>query len=354
MFYQKLLKPILFKFDPENVHDFFVWTGEVLGKFGPSRKLVALFYKYKGPDISIIVDGISYKTPFILSAGFDYNARLINILPEISFGGVEVGSVTARPCLGNEKPRLIRLPKSKSILVRKGLRNEGVDAVIHRLKKYAIKKDFVIGVSIAQTNDEKNCSAETGLEDYLYSFKRLNEENVGDYYTVNISCPNAFGGETFAKPALLDLLVSRLSSIRCEKPVYVKMPINLEWSEFDNLLKVLNKFEIIKGVIIGNLNKDYNSLDYRNEAPDEYKGGLSGKPCFEISNDLIRKTRSAYSKRFTIIGCGGVLTPLDMAQKFAAGSDLVALITGMIYNGPSLVKLLSSYYANHLIKQNGK
>lgn len=354
MFYQKLLKPILFKFDPENVHDFFVWTGELLGKFRLSRKLVALFYKYKGPDISIIVDGISYKTPFILSAGFDYNARLINILPEISFGSVEVGSVTARACLGNNKPRLIRLPKSKSILVRKGLRNDGVDAVIDRLKKYAIQKDFVVGVSIAQTNDEKNCSAETGLADYLYSFKRLNEENVGDYYTINISCPNAFGGETFAKPVLLDLLVSRLSAIRCQKPVYVKMPINLEWSEFDNLLKVLNKFEIIKGVIIGNLNKDYNSLDYRNEAPDEYNGGLSGKPCFELSNYLIKRTREAYGKRFTIIGCGGVMSPDDMIQKIEVGADLVALITGMIYNGPSIVKSLSNYYANHLIKQNGK
>lgn len=354
MFYKNLLKPILFKFDPENVHDFFVWTGEFLGKFGLSRKLVALFYKYKRSDISVMVDGLKYRTPFILSAGFDYNARLINILPEISFGGVEVGSVTARPCLGNEKPRLIRLPKSKSILVRKGLKNDGVDAVIDRLKKYTIQKDFVVGISIAQTNDEKNCSVETGLEDYYYSFRKLNEENVGDYYTVNISCPNAFGGETFSEPRLLDLLISKLSTIRCEKPVYVKMPINLEWAEFDNLLKVLNKFEIIKGVIIGNLNKDYDHLDHRNEAPKEYKGGISGKPCFKLSNNLIKKTRNVYGKRFTIFGCGGVMSRESMVQKFEAGSDLVALITGMIYNGPSLVKSLSSYYASHLVEQNGK
>jgi len=345
MFYQKILKPLLFKFDPENVHDFFVWTGEILGKFKLTKRFVAFFYKYNKADISKTIDGIKYKTPFLLSAGFDYNGRLINILPEISLGGVEVGSVTARPCLGNEKPRLIRLPKSKSILVHKGLRNDGVDVVIERIKKYSLKKGFVIGISIAQTNDQKNCSKETGLNDYYYSFKRLNEENVGDYYTINISCPNAFGGEMFTSPELLNLLISKLATIECSKPVYIKMPINLEWTQFEELLKVLERFQFIKGVIIGNLNKDYNYLDYRDEAPKKYMmGGISGRPCFELSNELIRKTRETYKNRFTIVGCGGVLSQKDMIQKFEAGSDLVALITGMIYNGPSFIKELSNQY----------
>lgn len=350
MLYQKLLKPIFFKFDPENVHNFFVWFGGSSGNSKFCRKLISFFYKYEGKDISKKINGLFFKTPFILSAGFDYNGRLLNILPEISFGSVEVGSITARTCPGNPKPRLKRLIKSQSILVNKGLCNDGVDAVIQRLKKYKKRDDFVVGISIAKTNDKGCVTVDDGLEDYFYSFKRLIEEDVGDYYTINISCPNAYGGETFTKPESLDLLISRLSSVQCFKPVYVKMPINLEWSEFDNLLKVLNKFEIIKGVIIGNLNKDYDSLEHRSEAPQEYRGGLSGKPCFEISNDLIRKTRNAYGKRFTIIGCGGVLSPDDMAQKFAAGSDLVALMTGIIYNGPGFIKTLSNYYANHLIK----
>ncbi|MEK7669044.1 MAG: quinone-dependent dihydroorotate dehydrogenase [Patescibacteria group bacterium] len=344
MFYQKLLKPILFKFDPERVHDFFVWTGEFLGKNILSRKLVSFFYKYKGKNISKVVDGLKYQTPFILSAGFDYNGRLLNILSEISFGGAEIGSVTARPCSGNKKPRLKRLPKSRSILVNKGLKNDGVEIIIERLKKYHKKGDFVVGVSIAQTNDEKNCSVQTGLEDYFYSWKRLNEENVGDYYTINISCPNAFGGEMFTNPELLNLLISKISIIKCQKPIYVKMPINLEWLEFNELLKVLDKFEMIKGVVIGNLNKDYNSLDYKDEAPKEFWGGLSGKPCFKLSNELIRKTRTTYDQRFTIIGVGGVMSPQNMIEKFEAGADLVALITGMIYNGSSFIKELSKEY----------
>lgn len=345
MLYKKVLKPILFKFDPEMVHNFFVDVGEILSRSFFSRGLTSFLYGYKGRDISKKVDGLTYKTPFILSAGFDYNGRLINILPEVSFGGVEVGSITARPCKGNDKPRMIRLPKSKSILVNKGLLNDGVEAIIERLKNFKKVDDFIVGVSIAHTNDKETSTVEAGMEDYFYSFKRLNEENIGDYYSINISCPNAFGGETFANPDLLLPLLSKISDVKCSKPVYVKMPINLKWVEFDKLLRVLERFEFIKGVIIGNLNKDYNSLDFRNEAPQEYSGGLSGKPCFEASNKLIRKTRDAYGKRFTIIGCGGVMSRENMMEKFDAGSDLVALVTGMIYNGPGFIKELSDYYS---------
>ena len=249
MFYQKILKPILFKFDPEKVHNLFIDFGEFAGNNFFLRKLINVFYGYRGKDISKTVDGITYKTPFILSAGFDYNARLKNILPEISFGGVEVGSVTAKVCEGNLKPRLTRLPKSRSIIVNKGLRNDGVETIIKRLKKYPstssgqANKNFVVGVSIARTNDKESSSVEDGIADYFYSFRRLNEENIGDYYTLNISCPNAFGSETFADPQMLPLLLSKISSVKCDKPVYIKMPINLEWQKFNELLKIIEKFE---------------------------------------------------------------------------------------------------------------
>lgn len=351
MLYQKILKPILFKFDPEMVHDRFVNLGELLGKSDFLKRAVSFFYEYKGKDISKKVDGLTYKTPFILSAGFDYNARLLNILPEISFGGVEIGSVTARACAGNPKPRLTRLPKSRSILVNKGLRNDGVEKIIERLKieklKDGKKKNFVVGISIARSNSKECASVEAGIEDYFYSFRRLNEENVSDYYTLNISCPNAFGGETFADSVLLLRLLSKICEVKCDKPIYIKMPINLEWQKFNGLLKILEKFEMIKGVVIGNLNKNYDSLDVRDEAPSEYKGGLSGKPCFKLSNELIKQTRAAYGQRFTIIGCGGVMSLENMKEKFEADADLVALLTGMIYNGPGFIKELAEYYSKN-------
>ena len=353
MLYTHLLKPILFKFDPEAVHDFFVSSGEFFGTNPVTRGLVGLVYGYHGRDISKIVDGITYRTPFLLSAGFDYNGRLSNILSHIGFGGEEVGSVTARACEGNAKPRLTRLLESKSILVNKGLRNEGVDAVIKRLQKRksrrglaseASPRKFVVGVSIARTNDAQSVPIQAGIEDYVYSFKRLNEEGIGDYYTINISCPNAFGGESFANPDLLERLLSALATVPCSKPVYIKMPINLPWDDFNALLKVIVAHKL-KGVVIGNLNKDYSYLDMREEAPVAYKGGLSGKPCTHLSTDLIYKTREVYGKTLTIIGVGGVMSPETAQEKFDAGADLVQLISGMIFEGPGLVKRLCASYS---------
>ncbi|TSC69830.1 MAG: putative Dihydroorotate dehydrogenase (quinone), partial [Parcubacteria group bacterium Gr01-1014_46] len=239
MLYKKILKPILFLFDPEGVHDCFISLGELLGRFSITRFLIALPYKYRGKDISKTVDGIRYKTPFILAAGFDYNGRLTRILPSLSFGGVEVGSVTARKCEGNSKPRLVRLIKSKSILVNKGLRNDGVDAIIKRLKTTPKQENFIVGISIARTNDSQSSSLEDGIKDYCYSFRRLNEENIGDYYTINISCPNAFGGELFTAKESLTKLLTKLKNIPCKKPVYVKLPINMEWEKLEDLLEII-------------------------------------------------------------------------------------------------------------------
>lgn len=344
MIYTHILKPIFFRFDPETVHNIMVGFGEYIGAFPPARFLLSCVYGYRGKDASVIVDGIRYTTPVLLSAGFDYNGRLTQVLPMIGFGGEEVGSVTARRCEGNPQPRLRRLPQSKSIIVNKGLRNDGVDAVIRRLASRKKKKEFVVGVSIARTNDADACTIEEGIRDYAYSLRRLEEEQIGDYYTINISCPNAFGGEVFTTPQLLTQLLSHLSTITRSKPLYVKMPINLPWEDFKQLLDVIVRFGV-DGVIIGNLNKDYGSLDVRSEAPKDYSGGLSGKPCFSLSNNFIEKTKQVYGDTLTIIGCGGIFTAEDAMEKIRRGADLVQLITGMIYNGPSLVSDIAKAYA---------
>ncbi|MEK7077441.1 MAG: quinone-dependent dihydroorotate dehydrogenase, partial [Patescibacteria group bacterium] len=317
---------------------------EFLGRVPFLRALTSLAYGYRGPDISKTIDGIRYRTPVLLAAGFDYNAHLTQILPALGFGGVEVGSVTARRCEGNPKPRLTRLPQSKSIIVNKGLRNDGVDVIIKRLKAKKRVKDFVIGVSIARTNDEQSASLHGGIDDYYTSLKKLVVANIGDFYTINISCPNTFGGETFAKPELLEQLLTKLGEVTREKPVYVKMPINLPWEEFKKLLDIIVRHKL-NGVVIGNLNKNYDDLDKRSEAPQTYCGGLSGKPCFAHSNELIRRTKAEYGNKLTVFGCGGVLSPEDAMTKFKAGADLLQMITGMIYEGPGLLRRISRAYA---------
>lgn len=329
------------------MHDVFVATGEFFGRFALTRKLFALMYGYHGSDISKTVDGISYRTPILLSAGFDSDGRLTQILPSLSFGGEEIGSTTAHPCEGNPRPRMTRLIRNSSIIVFKGLRNRGVDALIARLKHTPRVPGFVVGVSIARTNEQSAATdVEAGIHDYVESFRKLNATGTGDYYTINISCPNSFTGETFIEPALLARLLPRLREIPCTKPVYLKMPINIPWEQFEQLLDIADK-NAIQGVIIGNLNKDYSHLKHPEDAPKEFRGGLSGMPTFKLSNELIKKTRAKYGTRFTIIGTGGIFTPEDAMAKFTAGADLIQLVSGMIFEGPGLMRKICERYAQN-------
>ncbi len=346
--YRRVLKPILFRFHPDGVHDAFVAAGEFAGRFAPARKLFGFFYNYRGVDISKTVDGITYRTPVLLSAGFDANGQLTRILPSFSFGGEEIGSTTAYPCEGNPRPRLMRLVRNKSIVVYKGLRNLGVDALISRLKRTPRISGFVIGISIARTNkQEASADVEAGILDYVESFKKLVAADVGDYYTINISCPNSHTGETFTDPALLALLLPRLLEIQCSKPTYLKMPINIPWEQFATLLDIADKNKM-HGVVIGNVNKNYGDLAHPEDAPKKFRGGLSGAPCFSLSNELVRRTRACYGKRFTIIGTGGIFTADDAMVKFAVGADLIQLVSGMIFEGPGLMKKICERYAKNL------
>ena len=220
-----------------------------------------------------------------------------------------------------------------------------------RLKRTPRVPDFVIGISIARTNiQEASTDVEAGIADYVDSFKTLNESGIGDYYTINISCPNSYTGETFTEPALLARLLPRLMAVSHTKPVYLKMPINVPWEQFSQLLDIADKNKI-EGIIIGNLNKNYGDLEYPQDAPKTFRGGLSGAPTFALSNELIKKTRVRYGKRFTIIGTGGIFTPDDALAKFDAGADLIQMVSGMVFEGPGLMRKICERY--HAYRQTG-
>ena len=198
----KYIKPALFKIDPETVHDLALSTGEFLGKNYLGRFITNVLYGRAPQQAFKKVDNITYTSPVILSAGFDYDGRLTRILPYLGFGGMEIGSTTALPCRGNNGKHLTRLPGDKSILVNKGLKNKGVDILIDKLINIPREPNFVIGISIARTNCLESSTIQSGINDYVYSLKKLSNKNIGDYYTINISCPNSHTGETFASPNL--------------------------------------------------------------------------------------------------------------------------------------------------------
>lgn len=339
--YSHILKPILFKFDPEFVHDKFTVLGGLLGKVGLFRIITKKLFRYDHPKLEQQIAGQNFDNPIMLSAGFDKHADLVNILPSIGFAGMEVGSITWKAYEGNPKPRLYRLPKSKGIVVYYGLKNLGSSETVKKIKK-TVKQQiqhsrFKMGVSIAKTNSKETCELDAGVNDYYHGLKDFVDAELGAFYTINISCPNAFGGEPFYSPKKLDALLKKLSTLEVTKPMYIKMPINLDWKDFDNLLKVIIKYKKVTGVVIGNLNKDRNDPNIVDELPENVKGSISGRPTFELSNNLIQKTYKKYKDKLIIIGVGGVFTAEDAYTKIKLGSSLVEMITGMIFGGPQVI-----------------
>lgn len=327
------MKPVLFRFDPERVHDAFTLFGSLLGATPIGRAFVAWLYRHDHPVLEQTMLGMHFSNPIGLSAGFDKNALLTDIMPSVGFGFEEVGSVTGEPCEGNPKPRLWRLPKSHGLVVNYGLKNDGCKVVARRLqgKRFA----FPIGISVAKTNSSATVETAAGIADYEKAFRAL--EGIADYLTINISCPNAYGGEPFASPERLELLLTRLDETPTSKPIFVKLPVDVTTDELDALVAVMERHRV-HGVIIANLTKrrDRAEID-QEEVHHVGRGGISGKPTLETSNALIAHLFRATGRRFVIVGSGGVFTAEDAYEKIRCGASLIQLITGMIFEGPQLI-----------------
>jgi len=335
--YVNFLKKIFFKFDPETVHDRMLFFGEFLGSFYPFRLLTKLVFNYEDQSLAQVISGISFKNPVGLSAGFDKNAKLVKILPNVGFAYAEFGSVTYGAYEGNPKPRLYRLPKSRALTVYYGLKNEGVRPVLDRIRKNrSPKSDFVIGVSVARTNSKETVEINAGIDDYTNGVREVLNSGLANYITINISCPNTFAGEPFTTPLRLEKLLKSIDKLNSDVPIYLKMPIDLPWEEFDKLLEIIVKYHS-EGVVIGNLTKNRQSKLILETIPEEIKGGISGLPTQQLSDELIRKTYLKYGDKLVIIGVGGIFSAEDAYRKIKLGASLVQLITGMIYQGPQLI-----------------
>jgi len=343
--YQKLAKPVLFRLDPEKVHDKMTRMGERLGKCWITKKFTRLMFDFQDPALRQTIKGIEFKNPVGLAAGFDKNAQLTQILPSLGFGFEEIGSITALPCPGNQGTRLWRVPLAKSILVYYGLKNPGSVAVASKLS--GIKFEIPVGVSIARTNIPETNSRQAGIDDYVASFKRF--VTIGDYITVNISCPNTCGGEQFVKPEELDPLLTALDQIPYSKPVFIKLSADLSFLELDHLLEVTDRHRI-HGLIFSNLTKDRTLIPGAESLPN--LGGFSGLPAQKKSDDLISYAYKKFGDKYVIIGCGGIFNADDAYRKIKLGASLVQLITGMIYEGPQLIGQINHDLVE-LLKKDG-
>lgn len=307
-----------------------------------------MLFCYENPMLVQKIHGIQFNNPLGLAAGFDKDANLMNILPSIGFGYEEIGSITAKPCSGNHKPRLWRLPQHKSIVVNYGLKNCGCQAIAKKLtgKKFA----FPLGINIAKTNCQETAEPEKGIADYAEGFSTL--QHFADYLTINISCPNAYGGQPFSNPDLLEKLLTPLDLIKTQKPVFIKLSPDLSAAEIDKIISICDQHSI-QGFIISNLVKNRDKTNI----PAEHftrvgKGGLSGKVVQKFSDELISYVYKKTKGRYTIIGCGGIFTAEDAYEKIKRGASLLQLVTGIIYEGPSVVKRINKGLVQ-LLKRDG-
>ncbi|MEO8582052.1 MAG: quinone-dependent dihydroorotate dehydrogenase [Patescibacteria group bacterium] len=333
--YQQLLKPVFFSFDAETVHEFMLNNGEFFGKISPLQAVFSTTFAFRDPALEQTIKGIRFTNPVGLAAGFDYNAQLTQILGDVGFGFQTVGTITAEPFGGNPKPRLGRLPKSRSLLVNKGYKNPGIDEVVEKLQ--AKQFPIPVGLSVGSTNREYKNDKEQ-IENFLITFQKV-EKNLPriTHYELNISCPNLRTGEPFNTPAKLTALLKEVEKLKFKKPVFIKMPTDITVAESNALLKAADKFTIA-GAVIGNLTKDRKNPDLDpEEVAAAGQGNFSGKPTEKRTNNLLQGAYKEFHKRYVFIGCGGVFNAEDAYRKIKLGASLIQIITGMIYEGPQLI-----------------
>jgi dihydroorotate dehydrogenase len=347
-FYKYILKPIFFKIDPEDIHDNMISTGKFLGKFPSIRYLFSLIFDYKNPSLNQKILNMEFINPIGLSAGFDKNAELTELLPSIGFGFIEIGSITGEYCPGNAKPRLWRMPLSQSLIVYYGLKNDGAEKISKRLENK--KHHIPLGINVAMTNCQNNLDINNAIEDFKKAFEIM--KSHADYITINISCPNALGGQPFIKPENLENLLNILDRVETDRPRFIKLSPDLQKEEIDIILNILKNHKI-QGIICSNLTKNRdNKKIHQNENNITDKGGISGKIVKDLSDELLSYIYKKEGKRFILIGVGGIFSAEDVYKKIRNGASLVQLITGMIFEGPSLISNINQDLVK-LLKRDG-
>jgi len=325
-----LIRFILFRLDAEKSHDltlaWLAWIEKSIFRGLITQPLV-------GDPVEVC--GIKFPNRVGLAAGLDKNGICIDAFTAMGFGHIEIGTVTPRAQSGNPKPRLFRLPQAKALINRFGFNNLGVDNLIENVK--AAKFDGVLGINIGKNFDTP---VEKAINDYLICLEKVYP--YATYITVNISSPNTANLRELQFGEALDDLVSAIkeSQFSLKKkhnnyvPILIKIAPDLSSEEISELAKTFIKYNV-DGVIATNTTfsrKGVEGLKYADET-----GGLSGKPVFESSNQVLKSMFEQANGKFPVIGVGGICSAKDGQKKIQAGASLVQIYSGFIYQGPALI-----------------
>jgi dihydroorotate dehydrogenase len=322
----QLVKPLLFGLPAETAHDA-VHAGMRFAQGTPVAD--ALRERYVVSDDRLRVEAFDqrFPNPVGVAAGFDKNAQLPAMLSSLGFGYAEVGGVTADPQSGNPRPRMFRLREDEAIVNRMGLNNHGADAVGQRLADAATDVDVPVGVNLAKT---EHVAIDDAPEDYRYTYERVAEG--GDFFVVNVSCPNSEGFRDLQNRDSMEAILTTLQDAGAS-PLLVKLSPDLPDPAIEDALDLVNELEL-DGVIATNTTTDRpDTLRSHNRAEE---GGLSGKPIESRATEMVRFVAERVD--VPVVGVGGVFTAEDAYQKLRAGAHVVQLYTGLVYRGPSIAR----------------
>jgi len=326
-----LLRPLLFRLDPETAHDLTLAGLRRAHALGLLRAFLP-----KAPALPRRVMGLDFPNPVGLAAGLDKNGEAIDALGEFGFGFLEVGAVTPRPQPGNPKPRLFRLPAAKAIINRMGFNNLGVEHLLANLERTAYRG--ILGVNLGKNFDTP---IERAADDYLILLDKL--YGRVSFVTVNISSPNTKNLRALQGGDELDALLAAIKARQAAlaerhgqyMPVAVKIAPDLDEAQIAAMAALFRKHRV-DAVIATNTTLSREGVEHLPHGQEA--GGLSGLPVRTKSTQVIAAFHAALAGEVPIIGAGGILTGADAKEKMAAGAELVQFYTGLIYRGPALVK----------------
>ena len=329
--YTNLVRPVLFKIDPERIHH--------IAMAGLSVLSATPWHTEPDPRLAREVFGVRFPNPIGLAAGFDKNAIVLPAWEKLGFGFVEAGTITAEGQPGNPRPRIFRLPAKQGIINRMGFNNDGAEAVAARLARFRASGNWPripVGLNIGKT---KVTPIEKAPDDYLFSFEKLFP--YADYFVLNVSSPNTPGLRSLqgadALNELLGAVQQRNRELSVDKPlrpVLLKIAPDLEFPQIEEILALLDQ-HALAGIVATNTTLDHSSVP---EALRQ-QGGLSGLPVRARSTEIVRFI--AGRTKLPIIAVGGIHDAAAAMEKFDAGASLVQLYTGFIYEGPALIRRIN-------------
>ena len=336
--YKKLISPLLFLFYPEKIHNFTFFSTKLIFKIPLLGYLIKSYYKVEGDNLTRNLFGLTFSNPVGIAAGLDKNATHISEFEKFGFGFIEIGTVTPKPQMGNPKKRLFRLKKDDAIINRMGFNNDGVTKIKSRLDgNYKV----IIGGNIGKNKLTPNTEAK---KDYLICFKELYD--CVDYFVINVSSPNTPGLRELQSREFLNDLFTDLNKFRNNnkniKPILLKISPDLSKDKIIELIDVINKNKI-DGIIATNTTVNFPELKSNNKYE---KGGLSGQPLYDKSNEVISFISKKTGGKLPIIGVGGISTPEQALNKIRAGAHLIQLYTGIIYEGPGIASKINKELLN--------